>query len=516
MLDTALVSDTLGYLSIACWLGAQFPQVIENIRLQSCEGLALPFLANWFLGDMTNLLGCILTHQLPFQKYLASYFCFVDLILVMQYVHYRKPTQTIPYARSRSRTVSSLTRGYTPERAGPSHYRTISAVAANVAAAASLAARAEESGPTSPHTRLRGHHSSDGMMDSVILSGDRERTEDEDEVDEALAALADSFHSESGRKRVSWSRERHLTGGRGRQLPNAGMPLMPQQEAIEYLARGRSLQRNEVPRDAEGEEEEEEVRRAEDESQRRRSSRASRRGASMVFMGAWALFGVGTLVRNGRGVVNESGLRVGRVLGDIEVPVATVPPLVSPSLDEVAVPPPSVTLMFEQPISEDMPEHEHLPPPSTERIIGRIFAWACTTLYLTSRLPQIWKNFVRKSVDGLTISLFICAFLGNVFYVSSILLSPNMQLPPAEARAYLSESIPYLLGSGGTLMFDVTIVSQFALYRHKASPRERGRRTSVSRHIAEEEGLLGEDVEEGTTTPQRRRHPVEDRTYTED
>lgn len=25
-------------------------QVIENIRLQSCEGLALPFLANWFLG----------------------------------------------------------------------------------------------------------------------------------------------------------------------------------------------------------------------------------------------------------------------------------------------------------------------------------------------------------------------------------------------------------------------------------------------------------------------------------
>lgn len=369
-----------------------------------------------FPGDMTNLVGCILTHQLPFQvrvasfhlyhfssidhciacltilqKYLASYFCFVDLILVMQYVHYRKPTQTIPFARSRSRTVSSLTRGYTPERAGPSHYRTISAVAANVAAAASLAARAEESGPTSPHTRLRGHHSSDGMMDSVILSGDRERTEDEDEVDEeALAALADSFHSESGRKRVSWSRERHLTGGRGRQLPNAGMPLMPQQEALEYLARGRSLQRNEVPGDVEGEDEE--VRRAEDESQRRRSSRASRRGASMVFMGAWALFGVGTLVRNGRGVVNESGLRVGRVLGDVEVPVATVSPLVPPPLDEVAVPPPLVTLIFEQPISEDMPEHEHLPPPSTERIIGRIFAWACTTLYLTSRLPQIWKN----------------------------------------------------------------------------------------------------------------------------
>ena len=35
---------------------------------------------------------------------------------------------------------------------------------------------------------------------------------------------------------------------------------------------------------------------------------------------------------------------------------------------------------------------DHLPPPSFQRIFGRISAWACTTLYLSSRLPQIWKN----------------------------------------------------------------------------------------------------------------------------
>ncbi|KAG8768829.1 hypothetical protein FRC15_004943 [Serendipita sp. 397] len=50
MLDYAIVSDTLGYLSILCWLGAQFPQVIVNFQTQSVEGLALPFLANWLLG----------------------------------------------------------------------------------------------------------------------------------------------------------------------------------------------------------------------------------------------------------------------------------------------------------------------------------------------------------------------------------------------------------------------------------------------------------------------------------
>jgi len=66
------LSDALGYISICCWLGAQFPsvthstpispfrlnpadgifhsQVIENARRKSVEGLSLPFLANWFLG----------------------------------------------------------------------------------------------------------------------------------------------------------------------------------------------------------------------------------------------------------------------------------------------------------------------------------------------------------------------------------------------------------------------------------------------------------------------------------
>jgi hypothetical protein len=40
-------------------------------------------------------------------------------------------------------------------------------------------------------------------------------------------------------------------------------------------------------------------------------------------------------------------------------------------------------------------EHDRepdVPAPSFKRLIGRISAWACTTLYLTSRLPQIWKN----------------------------------------------------------------------------------------------------------------------------
>lgn len=48
------------------WLCA-YSQILTNIQSQSVDGLALPFLANWLFGDITNLVGCILTDQLPFQ-----------------------------------------------------------------------------------------------------------------------------------------------------------------------------------------------------------------------------------------------------------------------------------------------------------------------------------------------------------------------------------------------------------------------------------------------------------------
>ncbi|CAI2163452.1 15406_t:CDS:2 [Funneliformis geosporum] len=91
----ALVSDIFGYLCIACWLNAQFPQVLTNYRNRSADGLSLPFLTNWLLGDIANLLGCILTNQLKFQIYLAVYFCFIDFILFFQYFYYMWPSTAI-------------------------------------------------------------------------------------------------------------------------------------------------------------------------------------------------------------------------------------------------------------------------------------------------------------------------------------------------------------------------------------------------------------------------------------
>lgn len=84
----ALLSSTLGCLSIASWLFAQIPQIIKNYHLQSTSGLSVFFLVEWCLGDTTNLLGCLLTQQAQWQVVVASYYVCVDVVLVWQYAWY--------------------------------------------------------------------------------------------------------------------------------------------------------------------------------------------------------------------------------------------------------------------------------------------------------------------------------------------------------------------------------------------------------------------------------------------
>jgi uncharacterized protein with PQ loop repeat len=90
--------------------------------------------------------------------------------------------------------------------------------------------------------------------------------------------------------------------------------------------------------------------------------------------------------------------------------------------------------------------------------VGRFFAWMCTFLYLASRLPQIYQNFRRRSVEGLSMALFFFAAMGNLTYVLSIFTNPHA------TRATMLEAVPYIIGSAGTLMFDATIFAQYALF----------------------------------------------------
>lgn len=142
----------------------------------------------------------------------------------------------------------------------------------------------------------------------------------------------------------------------------------------------------------------------------------------MVFLGTWALFGVGTFVGNKQ---YSSNTNIGRVLSLPSPTQGHVVPIAVTSSMAATEPWTISDTVWGLPVTsedQDLPslvEHVVLlddSKPSLERIVGRISAWLCATLYLTSRLPQIWKNvstnyqnnviydadstkFVRKSVE---------------------------------------------------------------------------------------------------------------------
>jgi len=354
------LSDLLGYISMLSWLFAQFPQLIVNWKLQSAEGLALPFLINWLFGDLTNLVGCILTHQLPFQTYLASYFCVVDACLISQYAYYT------PFSRF-----------FLP-----------------------------------PPAKVPGTpgYSYSSLPRSAAVSATRGRSK------------SVGLEIERGLRRLSLLREQGYQEG----------AEVPVEEMHERMASAGSQ-------------------RAERSTSKQRSSNIGVRKAGMVFLA------VGGLFRIGHQSIRETRTLkpIGEVLGELDIaPVYSAPTFFNTS---------ALNLSFlDEPLRMVLEPNREA---DTERVIGRVFAWTCTTLYLTSRLPQIWKNFVRKSVEGLSMGLFISAFLGNFFYVCSILTSPPANGPGA--KGFLLESIPYLLGSGGVLIFDMIIVLQGRLYRDR-------------------------------------------------
>ncbi|KAK3038163.1 hypothetical protein RJ639_029617, partial [Escallonia herrerae] len=54
------ISFAFGVTSLICWGVAEIPQIITNFRNKSGHGVSLAFISTWILGDIFNLVGCIL------------------------------------------------------------------------------------------------------------------------------------------------------------------------------------------------------------------------------------------------------------------------------------------------------------------------------------------------------------------------------------------------------------------------------------------------------------------------
>ncbi|KAI8095122.1 PQ loop repeat-domain-containing protein [Gilbertella persicaria] len=89
-MDPTFASSVAGYLSILCWLIVFTPQLWENYRRKSGEGLSMTFLVVWLAGDVFNLLGVIMQDLLVTMFVLALYYTIADMGLIWQVIYYRR------------------------------------------------------------------------------------------------------------------------------------------------------------------------------------------------------------------------------------------------------------------------------------------------------------------------------------------------------------------------------------------------------------------------------------------
>uniref|UniRef100_A0A8D2AJ10 Lysosomal amino acid transporter 1 homolog n=2 Tax=Sciurus vulgaris TaxID=55149 RepID=A0A8D2AJ10_SCIVU len=94
-------------------------------------------------------------------------------------------------------------------------------------------------------------------------------------------------------------------------------------------------------------------------------------------------------------------------------------------------------------------------PFTKQEIVGFVIGSVSSVLYLLSRLPQIHTNFLRRSTQGISYSLFALVMLGNTSYGLSVLLK-NPEVGQSKG-SYVLHHLPWLVGSLGVLLLDTVI-----------------------------------------------------------
>lgn len=394
------VSSVSGTASLVVWIFAQTPQIYQNFRTKSVEGLSFVFLLQWTLGDLTNLVGAFLTNQLPIQIVIAAYMLLVDVTLCTQYaLYYRKPLPpriSPAFPTERSPLIGAL---YRPANTSTTGTKAMASTSRSRRVPSNMSRNTQRARSLDPWMvyRVRPHRPS-------------KRTR----------AQRQSDSTDDIRSKPATSMER----GRRWKVHDHGAPASMDRDVSSAQSRGRGRKAT------------------------------LRRGATV------ALLGIGFFVSVGP----PSGPDALAIVGPAAQPhVLTHTP--STTYTSAAVRHPIMLYMPDMELWSAPQRGRKAPALPFSVVIGRISAWFCTVLYMTSRLPQIWTNFQRRSVRGLSMLLFLLAFFANLLYSISIL--SNRKAVGPDRYEYLSESLPFLLGSSGTLIFDLVILIQYAMWHDK-------------------------------------------------
>ncbi|GCE98138.1 hypothetical protein ZYGM_001995 [Zygosaccharomyces mellis] len=118
------------------------------------------------------------------------------------------------------------------------------------------------------------------------------------------------------------------------------------------------------------------------------------------------------------------------------------------------------------PLVHQQSGNEQSPPtlPSPESPLGTTLSWIGASFYVGARIPQLIKNYKRKSTNGISPLLFGTTLLCNLTYNFSILSSCDF-INSTNKRAFLWNAAPFIVGSAGTVAFDIMYFYQhYVLY----------------------------------------------------
>ncbi|KAJ8567193.1 hypothetical protein K7X08_019401 [Anisodus acutangulus] len=91
--------------------------------------------------------------------------------------------------------------------------------------------------------------------------------------------------------------------------------------------------------------------------------------------------------------------------------------------------------------------------------LGQCLGWMMAAVYMGGRLPQIWLNIKRGSVEGLNPFMFVFALIANVTYVGSILLRST-------EWTKIKANMPWLLDAVVCVVLDLFIILQYVYYKY--------------------------------------------------
>ncbi|KAJ1827451.1 putative vacuolar membrane transporter for cationic amino acids [Coemansia sp. RSA 2599] len=93
------------------------------------------------------------------------------------------------------------------------------------------------------------------------------------------------------------------------------------------------------------------------------------------------------------------------------------------------------------------------------RAAAQLLGYMSAAVYLGAYIPQLVRNYMTKSTEGLSMLMFIIVIIANITYCLSIL---TFHRP---SREYLEKYASWLLGASGTIWLELGVLYQFYLYR---------------------------------------------------